>query len=390
MLTKITVEGFKNFKDKFCFDLTKTKQYSWNKNHVVKGNVKNGIVYGLSGSGKTNIANIILDAKSNIDPSSQVVQESFLNASKFVKSARFEFVFDYTSEGALTYSYEKDNYNSRIKEGLYLGELVLFEYDYENKLFNTMVEELENLKIQGLEKTKSALSFIYTNSNLEFAHPINYVYTFFVTSITAITTLTDESIIDLLTNSYIEGVETFNTNVKKFFNECGFEEYPYFDVEKKSIDMNYPNGRSINFQHAASNGQIGLLNFFTINSFLSSSTYNKVNGAFSKGEFIFKNKKHKVSTPICGMFYFDEFDAFYDNKLSKLVLDKVFQLPYQTIVTTHNTNLISNNILRPDCYFEISNGEILSLSERTDRELRFGHSLEKMFNSGAFEFSEEV
>ena len=56
----------------------------------------------------------------------------------------------------------------------------------------------------------------------------------------------------------------------------------------------------------------------------------------------------------------------------------------QTILTSHNTYLANNELLRPDCYFMLNKGKLTSFSDSTDRELREGHNLEKMLRQGEF------
>ena len=57
----------------------------------------------------------------------------------------------------------------------------------------------------------------------------------------------------------------------------------------------------------------------------------------------------------------------------------------QTILTSHNTYIATNDLLRPDCYFQIKDGVLKSLADSTDRELREGHNLEKMLRQGEFD-----
>ena len=47
---------------------------------------------------------------------------------------------------------------------------------------------------------------------------------------------------------------------------------------------------------------------------------------------------------------------------------------------------MTNRLLRPDCLFIISqDGRLTSLNNATERELREGHNLEKLYISGEFE-----
>ena len=83
--------------------------------------------------------------------------------------------------------------------------------------------------------------------------------------------------------------------------------------------------------------------------------------------------------------FIDEFDAFYHFRLSYEVCKTLFALPCQAFTSSHNTYLMTNDLLRPDCNFILQDNKIKPLSECTQKELRFGHNIEKMFRGNAFE-----
>ncbi|XQU07450.1 AAA family ATPase [Halomonas sp. LY9] len=76
--------------------------------------------------------------------------------------------------------------------------------------------------------------------------------------------------------------------------------------------------------------------------------------------------------------YIDEFDAFYHHALASSIVEKVSESQCQTIMTTHNTGVMSNDLLRPDCYFVLEKN-IKPLTALTDKELRKAHNLEKIY-----------
>ena len=88
------------------------------------------------------------------------------------------------------------------------------------------------------------------------------------------------------------------------------------------------------------------------------------------------------------LIYLDEFDAFYHYEIAEKVI-LFFKEKYpncQVIITSHNTNLMTNRIMRPDCLFILSGeGKLTALCNATKRELREGHNLEKMYISGEFD-----
>ena len=83
--------------------------------------------------------------------------------------------------------------------------------------------------------------------------------------------------------------------------------------------------------------------------------------------------------------FMDEFDAFYHFELSESVEKRLKQIKgVQIFTTTHNTDLMSNDLLRPDSYFILKNNKIKAISELTEKELRQAHNLQKMYKAGAF------
>ena len=82
--------------------------------------------------------------------------------------------------------------------------------------------------------------------------------------------------------------------------------------------------------------------------------------------------------------FIDEFDAFYHFKLAFEVCKQLFNLDCQVFTSSHNTYLMTNDLLRPDCNFILQNNRIKPLYACTDKELRFGHNIEKLFRAGAF------
>lgn len=83
--------------------------------------------------------------------------------------------------------------------------------------------------------------------------------------------------------------------------------------------------------------------------------------------------------------FIDSFDAFYHTFLSRAVIRKLAaERNIQIIFTSHNTSIISNRLLRPDCYFILEDNTIQPFCDLTNRELKEAHNLQKMYVTGKF------
>ena len=90
--------------------------------------------------------------------------------------------------------------------------------------------------------------------------------------------------------------------------------------------------------------------------------------------------------------YLDEFDAFYHEETAATVVEKLKQVQCQVLLTTHDSYLLSNDLIRPDCAFKMlpeykdSDSYVMGpLSSRTQKELRQALNIPKMFRAGAFD-----
>ena len=67
-----------------------------------------------------------------------------------------------------------------------------------------------------------------------------------------------------------------------------------------------------------------------------------------------------------------------------MIVRSLRDMPCQAVLTTHNTSIMSNDLLRPDCYFIMSDADIKPMHQFTEKELRKAHNIEKMYRAGVF------
>ena len=85
--------------------------------------------------------------------------------------------------------------------------------------------------------------------------------------------------------------------------------------------------------------------------------------------------------------FMDEFDAYYHFALSEKIIQIIKSYSnLQAIFTTHNSSLLNNRLLRPDCYFFMEKNAIRSYVDKANgREIREGHNLEKIYRNGGLD-----
>jgi predicted ATPase len=94
--------------------------------------------------------------------------------------------------------------------------------------------------------------------------------------------------------------------------------------------------------------------------------------------------------------FIDEFDAYLHYEVAERLIRWFASIgTCQTICTTHNTSLVRNATMRPDCVFEITREAssvgsiprllIRPLADRTEREIRRVNNVEHLLRSGEFD-----
>ncbi len=167
-----------------------------------------------------------------------------------------------------------------------------------------------------------------------------------------------------VTNMFFESLEDKGelNKFEEFLNFMGIECKLYLQrLPDGQRELYFSHDQLVPFYENASSGTLALMNLYR--------------------RFIRK-------IPYASFMYLDEFDAFYHYEMAENLVEflKEKYPNCQIIMTTHNTNLMTNRLMRPDCLFILSReGRLTPLCRATRRELREGHNLEKMYISGEFE-----
>lgn len=369
MLKKFKVSNFKSFEKDFELDLTDTNGYEFNKNSIKNGTVNNAIIYGHNGVGKSNLALAIFDIIEHLTDKqkNENAYKNYLNAYCDSKFATFIYEFSINSKN-LIYEYKKSDYKTIVFEKLLIDNEEVISFDRRNDTRATInLKGSESLKTDVENKELSILKYVKNNTELE-NNEINKTFQLFFTFVEKM--LYFRSLVDRIYLGFDLGVKHILEDIVKKDNVKDFENFlnsagiecklsTVEEIDKNTIAFDFK-GKQLSFNEVASTGTVALALFY----------------------FWYQNIK---GTSKVSLVFIDEFDAFYHHSLSHLIVEKLKETGVQFILTTHNTSIMSNDLLRPDCYFEMTKNQILSLSNSTQKELREAHNIEKMYKAGSFD-----
>lgn len=363
MLKLFEVTGFKNFENTVRLDFSDVRDYKFNNSCVANGLLSKLIVYGKNSVGKSNLGLALFDIVSHLTTNNVTpgLYDYYLNVNNKAGYAEFHYVFVFGS-AAVDYRYRKNDKQTLVYESVALDGKRLFSYDYEdNRGDLTGLEALIptlNLAFRGSD---SLLKYAINNSALPDDHPL-YQMQRFVSRMLWFRSLDENRYIGYRANSkdYYDFIFQGGMleELEAFLHKAGIQEN--LAVKKDADGTNrlyFDTRKPLPFFKVASSGTKALYTFF-----YWSKTADNVS-----------------------LMFIDEFDAFYHYELAETLVALLESKPgFQTILTSHNTNLLSNRIMRPDCYFILTNEGLTSFAGATDRELREGHNLEKLYRSGEF------
>lgn len=368
MLKEFKVRGFKNFKEELFFNLGDTRNYEFNSNAVKNGVVKTSLIYGMNGSGKSNLGYAIFDIIGHLtdkrrDPEKYKL---YLNLEKDTDAAEFYYKFQF-DKNVVEYQYSKKNYEELICETVKINGKIVINYDYRaEKETIVSLPGAENLKTTLNDNKISFVKYLIRNTNLDKRKKDNKLFgdfldfvdrMLFFRSLEQNEYLGYKSGIGHIHNEIIKEnkLQDFQNFLSK--NKLNYKLLAEHRGDQDIIVCEFPTGKKADFFDLSSKGTRTLTLFYYWSMFLKSVSF----------------------------VFIDEFDAFYHFEISKLVVEFLRDNKnLQVILTTHNTDGMNNDLLRPDCYFILNENKISSLADATEKELRCAHNLQKMYKAGAF------
>lgn len=376
MLTKITLDNFRSFKNKTTIDLSKTNYTILPQNVADNGVLKGCIFVGANASGKSTI---ILAVKLLLD---FLFSERNLNSGIFPclfgDSARYCLSYEFLLEKkTVKYSFEVDVSKNMISEKLYLDETLMLERM--GLSAKSYIVEPSGVNYDETDVSKDTLFLRTLYFNTKFAsNPILSSWMEYLKNSIYIN-MFDKRIIsydkaDVSVAHYLDksGTESIN----RFFDEYNFEQKVEYDHSSNGGKLRFIVGdddnekgiffkrRGIEIPLPFAEESLGNQNLLRIlPSFLTVIT----NG---------------------GMLLIDEFSSGFHNELESLLVRYFMEKSNhsQMLFVSHSTNLLSNSILRPDQEYsvEFQNENGSSIKRFSSEQPRSAQNIEKMYVSGVF------
>ena len=376
MLTKITLDNFKSFKNKTVVDLTKTNYTILPQNVADNGVLKGCIFVGANASGKSTI---ILAVKLLLD---LLFSERNINSGMFLcmfgDTNKYSLSYEFLIENkTISYSFEVDVAKKMISESLYIdNELLLQRMGLSAKSYIADSNGV-NYDEEDVGKDSLFLRTLYFNTKFASNSTLGswmdcLKKSFYVNMFKG--EIVSYGKRDMTIATYLDngGCEVINN----FFDEYNFEQ-------------------KVEFVHSTSGGKI---------SFVAGEDED-VKTVF------FKRKGIEVPIPFFeeslgnqnllrilpvflsainngGMLLIDEFSSGFHNELESLLVRYFMEKANhaQMLFVSHSTNLLSNSILRPDqeysVEFQDQNGS--TVKRFSSEQPRSAQNIEKMYVSGVF------
>lgn len=366
MLETFEVKGFRGFQTRLRLDLT-ARNYDFNSAVVRDGLVKNALIYGKNGTGKSSLGIAIFDLIRHLTDKTPF-NEKDLDPYKNLNLPETEPVsFAYTfrfGEDRVEYRYEKQSANELLRETLIFNDRRVVDYDYfddeqkfvEREVFGEVNIDLPDNKL-------SIVKYLYRNLPTNKVPLLTQLVTFCEKMLWYRCLSEGNSYAGFITGSNTLEEILYSTGELEKFKAFLEENDLHYDLEFREIDgkhalfARFAEGRVARFESVASTGTMALFLFYVWST------------AFSLISFLF----------------IDEFDAFLHYEASAALVRRLNSFTnLQVILTTHNVQLMQNALTRPDACFILTSERVSSLANATRKELREAHNLEKLYVNGAF------
>ena len=302
-----------NIRNKNTQYFANTKNYEFNNQLIKNGILKAAIVYGKNATGKTNLGRAIADITSHLTDFNQARERGhYKNLLSSNKTVCFEYTFCF-GNNILVYSYEKQERLKLVREGSWVNGQEVLSADIDC-VAKVNLKGAERLNLDVWDGSISLVKYVSKN------------------------TILDKE--DVNSGTFMQFIRFVERMI-------------WFSSSEGNRYSGYSNIGSNICENIAKMGAIGELQQFLHEMGIKVQLKEKIEGEQLCFLFVWYLQMKNMS-----FVYVDEFDAFYHYELAEAVVRKLVESGVQIVFTSHNTDLMTNELLRPDCYFELIDNQI--------------------------------
>ena len=343
MLIGFAVTNYRGFKQRIVWNLAHPNNYSFHADAVQEGIVKNGIIYGANGSGKTNLGLAIFDIANHLFHKWKKPDyyQNFACAGYLNRPVEFEYTFALGGH-TLLYNYSKvasELKGNIVREQLIVDghEVLLKDIDVLNiaNEFGLTQADVENLKESA--NNISIVNYLLSSVFLPTGHVLLLLRDF-VEHMLLFTSMDYRDFVSLKDggselDEYIIS-HNLSDEFAVFLTEESGQTYTFAPITQGGDRLFcLMGGQTIPFQWVASTGIKNLeLQYCWLKEMANAS-------------FVFIDH-HELSYPIC---------------------KRLFEGKYQVFVTASDPFLLRNDLLSPDSIFILNDNEIKAICDMIDR-----------------------
>lgn len=382
MLKALTLRNYKNFKDEITIDFENIRDYSFQTNCISDGIIRKMLICGRNATGKTHLGKALLDIKDVLCGTFECPYDPFLlNTDSDEKTAFFEYRFQF-GDTELCYEYLKE-YRGLNYEKLEINGISIFECDFEKGKYD--FDHLNDIHAETAN-TEYYLEYVKSCDDIPGSRFAFLKWTLDHMAL-------DENSVLLKLTDYVNGMSRITADYREFsLLSNTVEEQNFYQLLEKNHNLqhfeDFLNVMGIECKLKLKRMLSRQRNLYFVYDRMIPFLENASSGILMLTELYYRILSNDENV---SFLYLDGIDSFFHYETTEkmlLVLKETYP-KCQIILTSHNTRLLTNKLMRPDCLFILSEkGSLTSFCNATQRELKEEHNLEKMYISGEFEMYE--
>ncbi|MDE6844625.1 MAG: ATP-binding protein, partial [Lachnospiraceae bacterium] len=338
MLKRFSLRNYKNFKDDISIDFDNIAGYQFSDDCITNGMISKMLIYGRNATGKTNLGRALMDIVYIVYGGLwRMDKGTFLNADSSEDVAVFSYTFQF-DEYEVIYRYTRLANRDLRDEELIIEQKTIYQCDFQHGRYNFDNLQYVGAEIVSIERYMQSLLHDEEGTG----ETTEYQLPFFRWLISNVALKSDSMLLKL--SDYVKRMNMVTVSQgimrrPRQINDAFFESFE--DLSALGEFEEFLNVMGIKCKLALRKLPDGQRELYFAYEKLVPFFENASSGTLALVELY---RRFVVAGRGASLLYLDEFDAFYHYEMAENII-KFFKKNYpkcQIIMTTHNTNLMTN------------------------------------------------